>query len=68
MYVCVSCSVASDSVTPWTVACQVLLSIELSRPFPSPGDLPDPGTNPSLPHCKQILDRLSYNSGNNSNS
>ena len=34
-------------VTPWTVACQTLLSIRFSRqkywsvlPFPSPGDLP----------------------------
>ena len=38
-------------VTPWTVACQALLSIGFSRqeywsglPFPLPGDLPDPGT------------------------
>ena len=37
-------------VTPWTVALQALLSVEFSRqeywsglPFPSPGDLPDPG-------------------------
>ena len=37
-------------VTPWTVACQAPLSVEFSRqeyqrglPFPSPGDLPDPG-------------------------
>ena len=37
-------------VTPWTVAHQALLSVEFSRqeywsglPFPSPGDLPDPG-------------------------
>ena len=36
--------------TPWTVACQAPLSMESSRqeywsglPFPSPGDLPDPG-------------------------
>ena len=36
--------------TPWTVACQSPLSIGFSRqeywsglPFPSPGDLPDPG-------------------------
>jgi len=46
----VSCSVVSDSVTPWTIACQAPLSMEFSRqeywsglPFPSPGDLPDPG-------------------------
>ena len=38
-------------VTPWTVALQAPLSMEFSRqeywsgfPFPSPGDLPDPGT------------------------
>ena len=37
-------------VTPWTVARQAPLSVEFSRqehqrglPFPSPGDLPDPG-------------------------
>ena len=37
-------------MTPWTVACQAPLSMGLSRqkywsglPFPSPGDLPDPG-------------------------
>ena len=43
-------SVVWDSATPWTVACQAPLSMEFSRPdswtgqpFPSPGDLPDPG-------------------------
>ena len=37
-------------VTPWTVACQASLSMGFSRqeycsglPFPTPGDLPDPG-------------------------
>ena len=36
--------------TPWTIACQVPLSTGFSRqgfwsglPFPSPGDLPEPG-------------------------
>ena len=40
--------------TPWTVACQTPLSIRFSRqeyrcelPFPSPGDLPDPGIKPA---------------------
>ena len=40
----------SDSATPWTVAYQVPPSMGFSRqehwsglPFPSPGDLPDPG-------------------------
>ena len=43
-------AVMSDSATPWTVACQAPLSMEFSRqeywsgmPFPSPGDLLDPG-------------------------
>ena len=43
-------------VTPWTVACLALLFMELSRqeswsvlPFPTPGDLPDPGTEPTSP-------------------
>ena len=33
-------------VTPWTVAHKAFLSVEFSRPFPSPGDLPDPGIEP----------------------
>ena len=48
--------------TPWTVAHQAPLSMGFSRPeswsgwpFPSPGDLPDPGIEPSLLHCRQIL-------------
>ena len=47
----------SDSFeTPWTVACQAPLSMGFPRreywrglPFPSPGDLPDPGTEPESP-------------------
>ena len=42
--------------TPWTVAHQAPLSMEFSRqeyssglPFPSPGDLPDPGIEPRSP-------------------
>ena len=42
--------------TPWTVACKVPLSVEFSKqqywsglPFPSPGDLPDPGIEPGSP-------------------
>ena len=53
--------------TPWTVTYQAPLSMGLSRqecwsglPFPSPGDLPDPGTNLSLPHCRQTLYHLSH--------
>ena len=54
-------SVTSNSfATPWTVACQAPLSMELSKqeywsglPFPSPEDLPDPGIKPSshAVHC-----------------
>ena len=29
-------------------------------PFPSPGDLPDPGINPGLLHCRQSLYLLSH--------
>ena len=42
--------------TPWTAAHQAPPSIGLSRqeywsglPFPSPGDLPDPGIEPRFP-------------------
>ena len=42
--------------TLWTVACQIPPSMEFSReeywsglPFPSPGDLPDPGIEPGSP-------------------
>ena len=42
--------------TPWTVSCQAPLSMGLSRqeywsglPFPSLGDLPDPGIEPGSP-------------------
>ena len=42
--------------TPWTVAYQAPLSMGFSRqkywsglPFPSPGDLPDPGIEPGSP-------------------
>ena len=40
-------------VTLWTVACQTLLSMKLSRQeywnrsYPPPGDLPDPGIEPT---------------------
>ena len=42
--------------TPWTVAYQAPQSMEFSRqeywnglPFPSPGDIPDPGIKPVSP-------------------
>ena len=52
----VSRSVMSNSVTPWTVACQAPLFMEFSRqeywsglPFLFLGDLPDPGIEPRSP-------------------
>ena len=64
-----SCPTLCD---PWTVAHQTTLSMGFSRqdnwsglPFPSPGDLPDPGiesrsttlqaSNPGLPYFRQTL-------------
>ena len=48
-------SLMSDSSTPWTVACQVPLSMEFSRQeywsgllFPAPGIFPIQGLNPRL--------------------
>ena len=42
--------------TPWTVACQASPPMGFSKqeywsglPFPSPGDLPDPGIEPTFP-------------------
>ena len=51
------CSVVSDSLPPHGLqACQAPLSMELSRqeycnglPSPPPGDLPDPGIEPTSP-------------------
>ena len=53
--------------TPWTVARQAPVSMEFSRqeywsglPLSSPGDLPDPGMETGLLHCKQILYHRSH--------
>ena len=55
------------SATPQTIAHQAPLSMGFSRqeywsglPFPSPGDLPDPGIKPRSPDCRQILYHLSH--------
>ena len=52
---------------PWTVVYQTSLSMGFSRqeywsgvPFPSPGDLPDQGSNRGLLHCRQKLYPLSH--------
>ena len=61
-YVCVSCSVMFNSVTPWTIGHQAPLSMECSRQeywsglqFPSLRDLPHPGSNTGVLHCRQTL-------------
>ena len=54
---CLSCSIMSYSLgPPWTVACHSPLSMGFSRqkcwsgePFPSPGNLPDPGFESQSP-------------------
>ena len=63
----ISCSVMSNSVTPWTVTCWLFC------PWDSPGQntgvgslsllqgiFPTQGSNPGLLHCRQILYRLSH--------
>ena len=52
----VNCSAVFDCFWPWAIALQVPLSMEFSRqeywnrqPFPSPGELPDPGVEPQSP-------------------
>ena len=58
--VCEGCGLITKScptlATPWTVVCQAPLSMRFSKqeywsvlPFPSPGDLPDPGIEPRSP-------------------
>ena len=57
MFLLFSWSVVFDSfATTWTVACQAPPPVGFSRqehgsglPFPSPGDLPDPGIEPVSP-------------------
>ena len=57
--------------TPWTVAYQALPSMGFSRqeywsgfPFPSPGDLPNPGIEPGSPALQALLFyHLSYQQG-----
>ena len=64
---CLAAKSCLTLVTPWTIAQQVLLSMGLPRqeywselPFPSPRDLPNTGTEPSLLHCRQVLYQLSH--------
>ena len=62
-----SCSIVSDSATPWTVACQVPPSMGILQTrmlewvaMPSSrGIFPTQGLNPGLLHCRQNLYCLS---------
>ena len=52
-------------VTPWTVAQQAPLSMEFSRqeywsgvPFPSPGDIPNPGIKSASPVSPALAGRF----------
>ena len=67
--VCISALRPSSHVlliaTPWTVACQAPLSMEFSRqehwsglPFPPPGDLPNPGIEPTSPVTSALAGTL----------
>ena len=56
VFVLSECSHVGLFATPRTVACQASLAMGFSRqeyrsglPFPSPGDLPDPGIEPTSP-------------------
>ena len=55
-----------DSVTPWTVARQTLLSTGFSRqepwselPFPPPGHLPNSGMEPVSPGASALAGKFS---------
>ena len=70
-YVCVSCSVMFNSVTPWTIGHQAPLSMECSRQeywsglqFPSLRDLPHPGSNTGFLHCRQTLPSVTRDANN----
>ena len=65
--VCVSRSVMSDSATPWPVARQAPLSMEILQAripewvaMPSSRGSSNPGIDPGLPHCRWILYQLSH--------
>ena len=67
-WTCYSLSRVWLFATPWTVALQAPLSMGFPRQeywsgLPIPllqGIFPTQGLNPGLPHCRQILYRLSY--------
>ena len=67
MCACSVASVISDSTTLWTIAHQAPLSMGFSRqeswsglPCPPPGDLPNPGIEPSSFACLALVGLLLY--------
>ena len=65
MYILICLSHVPLFVTPWTVAWQAPLSMGFSRqkhwsglPFLPPGDLPDPGIEPTLLSIESIENKL----------
>ena len=63
MHACLVAQSCRLSVTPWTVSLQAPLSMGLSRqeywsglPFPSPGDLPNPGIEPTSTMSSALAD------------
>ena len=59
--VCVWAQSCLTLCDPWTVACQAPLSMEFSRqeywsglPFPTPGDIPNPGIEPEFPASPEL--------------
>ena len=62
-----SCSAVSGSVTSWTIVCQAPLSMEFSSKNTRVGShsllqgiFLTQGSNPGLPHCREILNHLSH--------
>ena len=73
--VCLVAQLCLILATPGTVAHQAPLSMGFSRqkswsglPCPPPGNLPNSGSNPGLPHCRRILYHLSHRGSPNETS
>ena len=64
MCVLIGSVVSDSSVTPWAIAHEAPLSMEFRQeywsmlPFPTPGDLPDPGIEPESPTSPALVGRL----------
>ena len=53
----------TDCSLPGSSSHGILQGRILKLPFPSPGELPDPGSNPGLPHCRLIPYHLNHQRG-----